>query len=163
MKRGVLCMLSALLLMATIFRPGVRVEVRGEVLPGVYAPSAVRESARLADRAAQEICRGEEAPPYRLHPVFCARYTAVDEGELTRTLLEAYDGVASLYAVYADQTRIGTTGDPGLPETVYDEHMAAWAAAGGRQARGLRVERVYTYPEAAADGMELMNAIGELW
>lgn len=163
MKRGALCILSTLLLMATVFRPGVRVEVAGAVLPGVYAPAAVRKSAAAADRAAEEICRGEEAPSYRLHPVLCARYTAVDETELARTLLEAYDGVASLYAVYAGSERVGTTDDPGLPGTVYHARMEAWAVNGGGARPALRVERVFTYPEARTDGMTLMRAMGELW
>lgn len=163
MKRGILCGLSALLLMAMLFRPGIRVEVNGTVLPEIYAPETARESAALADRAAEEICRAEEAPPYRLYPVFCARYTGTDGDSLARTLLTAYDGVTYLYAVYDGDKRVGTTDDPGLPETVYDEAAAAWSVTGRRAPRPLRVERVLTYPAAVTDVMALMNAVGELW
>lgn len=157
MKRGILCVFSALLLMAALFRLGYQVEVDGEVLPGVYDPKTAKKSARLAVRAAEEICREPEEAPFRLRPVLCARYTG--EEDLTRAMLEAYDGVSELYAVYAGGTRIGTTEDPGLPGTVYEERMASRTMTGARPSGPLTLERVYTYPESVTGVMEMSQAM----
>lgn len=164
MKRGILCILSALLLMTMMFRVGYQVEIGGQVLPGVFAPETVRRSAADAQRAAAEICRGEEDAPFRTLPVLCARYTPVDGAALTRAMLEAYDGVSALYAVYAGDERIGTTDDPGIVGTLYDERMAAQAvmAPGARASRPVTVKRVFTCPECVTDAMELSKALGEV-
>ena len=161
MKRGLLCILSALLLMGMLFRVGYQVEIRGEVLPGVYAPADVRQSAADARRAAEEICRETEEAPFRLRPVLCARHTPMDRAALTRTLLGAYEGVEAMYAVYAGETCIGLTADPGLPGTIYDERLAAQAMTGVRPSRSVTMKRVFTYPEAATGVMELSRAMGE--
>ena len=161
MKRGLLCILSALLLMGMLFRVGYQVEIRGEVLPGVYAPADVRQSAADARRAAEEICRETEEAPFRLLPVLCARHTPMDRAALTRTLLGAYEGVEAMYAVYAGETCIGLTADPGLPGTIYDERLAAQAMTGVRPSRSVTRKRVFTYPEAATGVMELSRAMGE--
>lgn len=161
MKRGLLCILSALLVMGTLFRVGYQVEVRGEVLPGVYAPEDARQSAADARRAAEEICREAEDAPFRLLPVLCARYTPADRASLTRTMLGAYDGVEAMYAVYAGGDCIGITEDPGLPGTIYDERLAAPAMAGARLSLPLTMKKVFTYPGAESDGMELSRALGE--
>lgn len=161
MKRSFLCVLSAFLLMGTLFRLGYQVEVDGEVLPGIYDPKTVKESARLASLAAEEICRGTEEPPFRLVPVLCARYTAAEDNALTRAMLEAYDGVSALYAVYSGQIRVGTTEDPGLPGTIYDERMASQMMTGMARHRPLTMRRVYTYPEAVTGVMEMSRAMGQ--
>lgn len=161
MKRGILCVLSALLVLGMLFRPGYQIEVDGEVLPGVYEPKTAKESARLAVRAAEEICREEERVPFRLLPVLCARYTEPEEDELTHAMLAAYDGVAVLYAVYVGQDRIGTTEDPGMPGTIYDERMAAQAMTGARPVRPLTMKRVFTYPETVTGVMEMSRAMGQ--
>ncbi len=159
MKRGILCMLSALLLMGLMFRVGNQVEIRGELLPGVYDPAIVRQSAAAAERAAEEICRVEEALPFRVLPVLCARYTPVDGDALSRTMLEAYDGVAALYAVYAGDERIGTVDDPGLAGTIYDERMATQAMTGARPNTPVTLKRVYTTPDFVTDTMALSRAL----
>lgn len=161
MKKCVLCILSVLALAATVFRVGCRVEVNGTVLPGIYAPEVARQSVGEARRAAEEICRADETAPFRLLPVLCARYTDGDGQALTRLLLEGYDGVSVLYAVYADGARVGTTDDPGLPGTIWDESMAARAMTGAGAAVPVIVRRVFTYPAAVTDVMELMDAMSE--
>lgn len=161
MKRGILCIISALLLMGLMFRVGDQVEIGGEVLPGVYDPAVVRQSAADAKRAAEEICRDEESPPFRVLPVLCARYTPIDGTALTRAMLEAYDGVTALYAVYAGDDRIGTVDDPGLVGTVYDERMAAQAMTGARPNLPVTLRRVYTTPDAVTDAMALSRALGD--
>jgi len=162
-KRSILCIASVLVLMAAVFRMGCQVEIGGQVLPGVYDPAIARRSAQAAGYAAEEICRENEAPPFRLRPVLCARYTPVDEDALARAMLSEYEGVSVLYAVYAGETRIGTTADPGMAGTLYEERMAAQTvmAADAPVSRPVTMKKVFTYPECVTDAMEMSRALGE--
>ncbi len=101
------CIAVALMLMGILYRPGVRVIVHGSALPGVYDPAIAARCANRARAAAEEICREEAMGDYKLIPVLTARYAPVQELQLTRVLLEAYDGVERVYTIRADGEPIG--------------------------------------------------------
>ena len=93
MKRGILYCLCVLTLAAVVFHPGCRIQVGDRMLAGVYPRAQVRACAAEADRAAEEICRGEEAPGYTLVPVLCLRYDQAEDADLARAMLLSCDGV----------------------------------------------------------------------
>ncbi len=103
-KRGIFCIFAAILLMSALFKPGCRIIVNDAPLSGVYAPELAVRCAEAAVRAADEITRNREAPPFQLIPVLCLRYTEADETELCGRLLRAYDGVVQVSTVSDDGT-----------------------------------------------------------
>lgn len=164
MKRGVLCILSALVLMAELFHVGYQVEIDGRVLPEIYAPAVARQSALDVRRAAAEICRENEQEPFQLLPVLCARYTRTDGETLTRTMLEAYDGVSSLYAVSIGDTRIGLTADPSLIGAIQEDYLTSNLASyttAVRLSQPVTISPILTYTGAETSQIDLSRALRE--
>lgn len=110
-KRGLLCICAVLLFGALVFHPGYRIIVNGQALPGVYRPETALRCNTAAIRAANEITREPESPPYRLIPVLCFRYTHADPQQLWGILLDSYQGVEKFYAVSAGERQLGLVSD----------------------------------------------------
>lgn len=164
MKRGILCILSVFLLMAELFHVGYQVEINGQALPGIYAPAVARQSAREVRRAAEEICRENTREPFRLRPVLCLRYTQTDGETLAQTMLEAYDGVSSLYAVCIGNARIGLTADPSLigaiQEDYFTSNLTSYTDA-VRLSEPIRIHPVLSYTGAETPQIELSRSLRE--
>ena len=110
-KRGLVCITLALLFMAATFRPGCRIIVDGTVIPGIFDLATAHRCAAMAERTAEEITRTAEQPPFTLIPVLCHQRDVTDEEQLYHVLLESYEGVEKLYAVYAEGTQVGLLED----------------------------------------------------
>ena len=159
---ALLLVLSAAAVLAAFVRPGYRVEIRGHKLPGIYAPSVCKESESAARAAAEEICRGQEDLHYRFFPVLCLQYTAATTEDLTRDLLSSSGHICTLYAAYAGQTRLGCIRQPDLLDSIREEYLAQSAdetAAAVFLSQDLRLEPVFTYPEAETDPIALSRAL----
>lgn len=163
-KRGILYVLSGLALMTTVFRFGYQVRVDGQVLPGVYKPSDIRVCTARAEQAAQEICREETAPGYDLVPRLCVRYARPDLHDLTYTLTASYEGVVTLYQVYAGKTYLGLTTSPDIMESIREDYMGQQADVNTTAvylSQPITTRAVLSYQGAANTDMELSAALRE--
>ena len=163
-KKGILYALSFLLLLGTVFRVGYEIELDGQKLPGVYAPRTVEEAENLARKAAEEICRGEEIPGYKLTPAVCVKYADPEKTDLPRLLLTSYEGVAELHQVYAGQSYLGLTSDPGIIWAIKEDYIAGGAdyiTATGYLTEEITVEPVLARAEDESTVTELSCALRE--
>ena len=151
-KRGLVCIALALLFMAATFRPGCRIIVDGTVLPGIYELSAAQRCAVMAARTAEEITRNAEQPPFTLIPVLCHHRDVTDEEQLYHVLLESYEGVEKLYAVYAEGTQVGLLEDLWEVTALLREFPTG----------SIQITHTYSHPDAA-DGLRYVRtALREL-
>ena len=163
-KRGMLYCLCVLALGATAFRPGYRVEVAGQTLAGVYPRSQARRCAAEADRAAEEICRGDAGDGVTLVPVLCLRYTPAADADLARTMLLARPGVERLYEVSAGGQRLGLAEDPYVIEPIKEDYLASGAdehTAAAYLSEAVTVRPVLSCPEHATSPIQLSRALRE--
>ena len=146
-KRILLCIALALLFMAATFRPGCRIIVDGTVLPGIYDLTAAQHCAAMAARTAEEITRNAEQLPFTLIPVLCHSRDVTDEERLYHVLLESYEGVEKLYAVYAEGTQVGLLEDLWEVTALLKEYPSG----------SIRITHIYSHPNAA-DGLRYVRA-----
>lgn len=155
--KAVFCMGLAVLFMASVFRPGYRIVLNGHALPGIYEPELVLQCNSAVVRAAEEITRTHEEPPYTLVPVFCLQHTEADAPQLWSILLDSYEGVVKLYEVSMNGKAIGTVS--GLRELylMKNEYFPVWSAD-----TKLTIQETYTYPEAETPKEEVEAAFRRL-
>ena len=156
-KSLLICIILPLLFMSAVFRPGYRIIVNDRPLPGIYAPDLVLRCNSAAVRAAEEIVRETENPPYSLIPVLCLKYTQADERQLWGILLESYEGVEKLYAVSIGDQYIGTVSNLRDLYLIKNEYLPVWSPQ-----TKLTVKEIYTYPEAESSSEEVRNAFLQL-
>lgn len=142
-KYALICMISAVLFMTLVFQPGYRIILDGHALPGIYSPEMTLRCNAAAIRAAEEITRTHEKPPYTLVPVLCLQHTQADERQLWGILLDSYEGVVKMYEVSMNGTPVGTV--PALRELylIKRKYFPAWSSDAK-----LTITETYTYPEA---------------
>lgn len=163
-KRGILYCLCVLTLAAVVFHPGCRIQVGDRMLAGVYPRAQVRACAAEADRAAEEICRGEEAPGYTLVPVLCLRYDQAEDADLARAMLLSCDGVERLYEVSAGKQRLGLAEDPYVMEPIKEDYLASGAdehTAAAYLSEAVTTRSVLSCPEHADSPIQLSRALRE--
>ncbi len=146
-KRIALCITLALLFMAASFRTGCRIIVDGTVIPGIHDLATARKCAEMAERTAEEITRTAEATPFTLIPVLCHQRDVTDEEQLYHVLLESYDGVEKLYAVYADGRQVGLLEDLWEVTALLKEYPTG----------SIQITHTYSHPDAA-DGLRYVRA-----
>lgn len=146
-KRGLVCITLALLFMAATFRPGCRIIVDGTVIPGIFDLATAHRCAAMAERTAEEITRTAEQPPFTLIPVLCHQRDVTDEEQLYHVLLESYEGVEKLYAVYAEGTQVGLLEDLWEVTALLREFPTG----------SIRITHTYSHPDAA-DGLRYVRA-----
>lgn len=89
------------------------VTVAGETLPGTYSSAQVEKAAETAGRWAEEISRGEHAPPeYQTRRRLILGRPDGDAEELRRALLESAGGVAIFWEVSVGGEALGVCDDP---------------------------------------------------
>jgi len=152
-----LCLGASLLFMAAVFRPGYRIVVDGHALPGIYSPELTLRCNAAVIRAAEEVTRSHEDPPYSLIPVFCLRHTDADEQQLWGILLDSYEGVVKLYDVSVDGTKIGTVSSLRELYLMKNRYFPAWSSN-----RQMTIQETYTYPEAETPAAEVEEAFKRL-
>lgn len=140
---ALICITGALLFMAAVFQPGYRIVLNGQALPGVYDPQLVMRCNTAVTRAAEEITRSHEAPPYTLVPVLCIKHTSTDEQQLWGILLDSYEGVVKLYDISMDGVPIGTVSGLRDVYLMKSKYFPAWSPD-----TKLTIKETYTYPEA---------------
>lgn len=156
-KATLLCLGFALLFMAAVFRPGYRIIVNDRPLPGIYEPDLVLRCNRAAIRAAEEIIRDTEDPPYTLIPVYCLKYTQAEDRQLWGLLLESYEGVEKLYTVSLGDQYIGTVSNLRELYLIKNEYLAVWSPE-----TKLTIREIYTYAGAETPQEEVRNAFRQL-
>ena len=152
-----LCLGAALVLMSAVFRPGYRIIVNGHALPGIYSPEMTLRCSSAAIRAADEITREHEEPPYSLVPVICLKYTDADEQQLWGILLDSYEGVVKLYNVSLNGRSIGTVSNLREVYLLKNQYLPVWSAHSQ-----LTVQETYTFPEAETPTEEVEAAFMRL-
>ena len=151
-KRGIVCIVLALLFMVIGFRTGCRIIVDGKVLPGIYDLTAAQRCAAMAVRTAEEITRTSEQPPFTLIPVLCHNRDVTDEEQLYHTLLESYDGVVKLYAVSRNGRQVGLLEDLWEVTALLKEYPTG----------SIRITHTFSHPDAA-DGLRYVRAVLKEW
>ena len=97
--RIVICAVCALVFISCVFQPGYRIIIDGKAMSGVYDPETVLRCTEAVTRAADEITRTDEAPPFTIVPVLCIKHTEIDEAQLCHTLLNSYNGIMQVVSV----------------------------------------------------------------
>ena len=156
-KLTLLCIGFAVLFTAAVFRPGYRIIINDRPLPGIYEPELVERCSRAADRAAEEITRNTEDPPYMLIPVYCLKYTQTEDRRLWGLLLEAYEGVEKMYTVSLGDQYIGTVSALRELYLIKNEYFPVWSPE-----TKLTLQDTYTYKGAETPKEELHTAFRQL-
>ena len=135
-----LCILSVILFMGIVFKPGYRIIVNDHPLPGIYDVALATECSSAAIRAAEEITRHSEAPSYTMIPVLCLRHTQADPKHLWSILLESFEGVEKMYVVSMKEEVIGTVSNLREVYQIKNEYFPVWSPNAT-----LSIRETYTY------------------
>lgn len=155
--KGFLCIALSILFMVTVFQPGYRIVLNGKALPGIYDPELTLRCNAAVIRAAEEITRAREEPPYTLVPVLCLQHTEADEQQLWGILLDSYEGVVKLYEVSMNGIPVGTVSSLRELYLTKNEYFPAWSPNAQ-----LTIKETYTYPEAETPAAEVEAAFRRL-
>ena len=163
-KFRVLALLLALLaLLAVHLHPQYRVTVDGAPLPGTYSPSALKESLRAAEEAAEEILRyNAKLPVTERRLCFCFHPAADEKDALTSALLHAISGVTLADSVYVNGVRLGTVADgQKLCEMLRASILGRMptAAVSGNISGRLELRRVYTRADSNSSYEDMLRLI----
>ena len=107
-KRALILLLASLLLIGANLRPVYRVSVDGERLKGLYEPETLRTALEAANRAAEEIARGEaQLPAVGTRRLLRLRRGSGGEEALVKALLDGCGGVAAGEGVWVNGESLG--------------------------------------------------------
>jgi hypothetical protein len=115
-NRRLICLIlliSAAFLLASGFRPGLKISVGGETLPGVYRPSEVLISLMAAEEAAGEILHKnvDLEGVIKVRPALSAGGRWGEAKTLQRALIEQLPGITFMYAVKIEGELVGWVKD----------------------------------------------------
>ena len=111
LKKAAAAAAAVLLFLMANLRFEYTVSAGGEELPGRWTRAEINSAVRAATAAAEEVARGESAPPeleLRAEPVFAASGSA---SALSCELLGRCEGVEAAYLVTVDGAALGVTAD----------------------------------------------------
>ena len=147
-RRFLLLSLILLLTFCSHLRPGYRVQVAGQALPGRYRSAQLSAALAAARETAQELLGAEDALP-EVDKRLCLSLSAPDGDPslLTDALLRASPGVTLSDEVWVNGTRLGTVSDGqslrrALQRSIRDQMPLA--AVSGNISGQLELRRVYT-------------------
>lgn len=114
LKKAAAAAAAVLLFLMANLRFEYTVSAGGEELPGRWTRAEINSAVRAATAAAEEVARGESAPPeleLRAEPVFAASGSGGSASALSCELLGRCEGVEAAYLVTVDGTALGVTAD----------------------------------------------------
>ena len=154
---------ALLLTLLANLHPCCRLSVNGELLPGQYSLSDVKDCELTADRAADEILTGYAAPP-EIKKSWSLSFIPPMGGKVyaTDAILSAYPGVKKADGVYVNGVFLGTVADGQLLREKTRDFITSQmpnAAVFGSISGELEISTVYTRKNSHTDYGDMLLLI----